>query len=65
MIEIFLTTEDLANRLKLQPATLRYWRHKGKGPRYLKLGQGSAAHVRYGLSDVIKWEHGIGANLRD
>ena len=59
MIEVYLTTEDLAQRLKIKPATLRYWRHKNKGPRFLKLGEGVSAHVRYALSDVIKWEHGL------
>lgn len=49
---VFLTTEDLANRWKISPATLRTWRTKGAGPRFVKLG----GQVRYLLADVLAYE---------
>lgn len=50
--ECWMTRTDLANRLGLSVATLADWAHKGTGPRYARFGK----HVRYRLSDVIKWE---------
>jgi hypothetical protein len=45
-----LTTEELADRLRLSPRTIEDWRLDGKGPRYLP------DPVRYRLSDVEAWE---------
>jgi predicted DNA-binding transcriptional regulator AlpA len=43
-----LTEREVADMLGLSVATLRAWRHRGKGPRFLRLGRA----VRYLLSDV-------------
>ena len=43
-----LTEREVADRLGLAVATLRAWRHRGKGPRFLRLGRS----VRYLRSDV-------------
>jgi excisionase family DNA binding protein len=43
-----LTERQVAEQLGLSVATLRAWRHRGKGPRFLRLGRS----VRYLLSDV-------------
>jgi predicted DNA-binding transcriptional regulator AlpA len=43
-----LTEREVANRLGLSVATLRAWRFRGKGPRYLRLGRS----VRYLPSDI-------------
>ncbi len=43
-----LTEREVAERLGLSVATLRAWRHRGKGPRFLRLGRA----VRYLPSDV-------------
>ena len=43
-----LTEREVADMLGLSVATLRAWRHKGKGPRFLRLGRS----VRYLPSDV-------------
>jgi predicted DNA-binding transcriptional regulator AlpA len=43
-----LTEREVADRLGLAVATLRTWRHRGKGPRFLRLGRS----VRYLPSDV-------------
>ena len=43
-----LTERAVAELLGLSVATLRAWRHRGKGPRFLRLGRS----VRYLPSDV-------------
>jgi excisionase family DNA binding protein len=43
-----LTEREVAERVGLSVATLRAWRHRGKGPRFLRLGRS----VRYLPSDV-------------
>jgi len=43
-----LTEREVADMLGLSVATLRAWRHRGKGPRFLRLGRS----VRYLPSDL-------------
>jgi predicted DNA-binding transcriptional regulator AlpA len=43
-----LTEREVADRLGLSVATLRAWRFRGKGPRYLRLGRA----VRYLPADI-------------
>jgi predicted DNA-binding transcriptional regulator AlpA len=43
-----LTEREVAELLELAVATLRAWRHRGKGPRFLRLRRS----VRYLPSDV-------------
>jgi DNA-binding transcriptional MerR regulator len=33
------TPAEVAARYRVSPATLRYWRHVGKGPRGVKIGR--------------------------
>ena len=47
-----LTTEEVAELLRLPAATLRWWRHRGSGPKSFKLG---AKKVFYKKSDVDAW----------
>ena len=49
----FFTTEELAKRWGLTPATLRNWRTQKKGPAFVKLGGTS---VRYAAEVVEGWE---------
>ncbi|MEY4673857.1 MAG: hypothetical protein RL148_1641 [Planctomycetota bacterium] len=51
-----LTTEELAQRWRLSEDTLRIWRQKGKGPKFVKFGDQRTSAVRYRLSDVEKYE---------
>jgi len=39
----------------LSVKTLQAWRASGKGPRFLKLGAGPRAAVRYKLSELRRW----------
>jgi predicted DNA-binding transcriptional regulator AlpA len=45
-----LTEREVAELLGLSVATLRAWRHRGRGPRFLRLGRavGSLLAVRRG-----------------
>jgi predicted DNA-binding transcriptional regulator AlpA len=45
-----LTEREVADMLGLSVATLRAWRHRGRGPRFLRLGRavGSLLAVRRG-----------------
>jgi excisionase family DNA binding protein len=45
------TLAELANLLRVPPATLRYWRHRGTGPDSFRIGR----HVRYYRTDVESW----------
>ncbi len=56
-MEIRLITEkDLATALVMRPQSLADWRHRGQGPRYLKLGH----LVRYQVADVQDWLNTLG-----
>ena len=44
----YLTTDEAAEVLRTPVATLRYWRHLGKGPASFKLGR----RVLYAREDV-------------
>lgn len=50
-LEELITLAELADLLRVPPATLRYWRHLGTGPRSFKIGR----HVRYRRDDVDLW----------
>lgn len=51
MDDDLLTTEEVAAYFRTVPATVRYWRHVGKGPRSLRVGR----RVLYRTSDVRAW----------
>ncbi|WP_373693252.1 helix-turn-helix transcriptional regulator [Desulfobulbus sp.] len=51
-IRTHLTSQELAERLRMSPGTLQNWRTKGFGPRYIKFGK----HVLYPISIVEQWE---------
>jgi hypothetical protein len=55
-----LTTEQLAQRWGLSPATIKHWRSRGTGPIYVtapRLGTPyGAARVRYPLHQILAFE---------
>lgn len=53
---VYLTPDDLARRWSIAPGTLENQRSANRGPRYLKLGKGRSAPVRYRLADVLEYE---------
>lgn len=56
--QVFLTPAELARRWKgiIGVETLRVWRWRGRGPDYVKLGDGRTSPVAYRLSDVQRYE---------
>jgi predicted DNA-binding transcriptional regulator AlpA len=53
--DVMLSNAEAALMLGLAAATLRLWRHQGKGPRYVKLGCAKQANVVYLKADVLAW----------
>lgn len=56
----YLTTEQLANRYSLAPATIKGWRRRDRGPKFYRVQrfglESGAARTRYKLADVLAWE---------
>ena len=52
MDDQWLTTAELAERLRTNPSTVRYWKHRGYGPPGTRFGR----NTLYKLADVIAWE---------
>jgi predicted DNA-binding transcriptional regulator AlpA len=52
MSDRLLTGAEVAQRLNMPQATLRYWRHIGEGPRSFRLGP---RRVMYLERDVEDW----------
>lgn len=50
-----LTNAEAATAIGITPETLRFWRHKGKGPRYYKFGPSRSAGVAYDPADIEAW----------
>jgi DNA-binding transcriptional MerR regulator len=50
-MDALLTQAEVAERLRRPVATLRFWRHKGTGPRSANVG----GRVLYRQSDVEAW----------
>ena len=48
----YMTTEEVAERFRTSPGTVRYWRHVGKGPDSFRVG----ARVLYDQARVEAWE---------
>jgi predicted DNA-binding transcriptional regulator AlpA len=51
MNEAPITQEEAATIIGVKPTTLAMWRHKGKGPRYIKVGRSCF----YRESDIDAW----------
>lgn len=50
--DLLLDTKETGQRLHVPVATLRWWRHKGLGPKSFRMGQ---RKVMYRLADVEAW----------
>ena len=48
-----LTESEVADQLGLSVATLRAWRHRGKGPRFLRFGR-AVRYLPADLEDFIR-----------
>lgn len=45
--DALLTTEQVADCLGIVPKTVVWWRSQLKGPKYIRLGKGKRAPIRY------------------
>jgi predicted DNA-binding transcriptional regulator AlpA len=52
-----LSNAEAASALGIAPNTLKYWRHKGRGPAFIKLGEAQQAGVAYDEADIIAWRN--------
>ncbi len=50
-----LNNDEAAAILGIKGSTLKYWRHIGKGPTFVKLGDAKQAGVAYLEADVLTW----------
>lgn len=50
-----LNNDEAAGMIGITPATLRFWRCKGRGPKFIKLGEAKQAGVAYVEAEVIAW----------
>lgn len=51
-----LNNEAAASALGISPVTLKIWRCKGKGPRFIKLGESKQAGVAYDPVEIDAWK---------
>lgn len=51
--ETFLTTDEMAELVRTTPATARWWRHVGRGPKWLN--PPGTRKALYRRSDVLAW----------
>ena len=51
-----LNSEEAAAEIGVSPITLKLWRFKGKGPRFIKLGTAKQAKVVYDPADIATWK---------
>ncbi|WP_280492830.1 helix-turn-helix domain-containing protein [Nocardia asiatica] len=56
--ETWLSTEEVAHRLKIPAKTLSAWAAAGRGPRFARMGR----YRRYRVSDLLAWEENQLAN---
>ena len=50
--EGLLTTQGVADRLGVASATVAWWRSQNQGPKFIRLGRGKRAPIRYRLEAV-------------
>ena len=54
-LDDLLNNEQTAAILGVKKNTLEIWRHKGKGPPFIKLGEHPSSPIRYQRSRVTAW----------
>lgn len=56
MSAVFLTPAELAKRWRMDVRTLSNWRVKGRGPAFMKMGEGRNTKVLYREEDISAYE---------
>jgi hypothetical protein len=55
MTSRWLTSDEVAQLLRVRPATVAQWRWRRRGPAFVKLADGPAGKVRYERREVERW----------
>jgi hypothetical protein len=55
MTSRWLTSDEVAELLRVRPATVAQWRWRRRGPAFVKLADGPAGKVRYERREVERW----------
>jgi hypothetical protein len=55
MTSRWLTSDEVAQLLRVRPATVAQWRWRQRGPAFVKLADGPAGKVRYERREVERW----------
>lgn len=50
-----MTTKEVSELLRVPVPTLRYWRHRGEGPRSFSLSGRKGGRVMYRKADVVAY----------
>lgn len=50
-----MTTAEAARVLGIKAATLRKWRHLGRGPCFVRYGSGAGGRCYYRVGDITQW----------
>lgn len=56
MTTTVLNNEEAAKLIGVTANTLRWWRHIGRGPKYIKYGDSKYAGVGYEVADIEAWK---------
>jgi hypothetical protein len=56
VLPTLLNNVDAAAAIGVTPKTLNFWRHKGRGPRFIKFGPSKSAGVAYDPADIEAWK---------
>lgn len=51
----YFDTDTVASFLGMRPSTLRTWRSTGRGPNFVRFGDGARQTVRYRLVDIERY----------
>jgi hypothetical protein len=51
-----LSNAEAAALLGVTPNTLKFWRHKGRGPAFIKYGDSPRSGVGYDPADIEAWK---------
>jgi hypothetical protein len=58
-----ITPKELAKRWKVHEGTIRNWRWQGRGPDYIRVGEGKRGKIVYKLSVVKSFEKRFNLSL--
>ena len=53
--DTLMTTAEAAGVLGIKAATLRKWRHLGRGPCFVRYGSGAGCRCYYRVRDITQW----------